>query len=133
MQKIILLCIVTVLLCTSCQSKKKENSNINIGTKKEKISPYNLGKKIFNGKGKCYTCHKVDKKSIGPSIIKITKIYKQQGGDLIAFLKQEAKPIVDPETYTVMKTNFAIIKTFTEEELKAVAVYMANINTNKTQ
>lgn len=124
---------VTALLCTSCQSEKKENSNIKIGTKKEKRSPYDLGKKIFHGKGRCYTCHKIDKKSIGPGVIEIMKAYKAQNKDLISFLKQEADPIVDPETFAVMKTNFAIIKTFSEEELKAVEVYMTEVNTNKAE
>ncbi len=133
MQKIVLFLTATVLLCGSCQSEKKENSNINIGTKKEKRSPYDLGEKIFNGKGKCYTCHKIDKKSIGPGVIEIMKIYKDQNKDLISFLKQEADPIVDPETFAVMKTNFAIIKTFTEEELKAVEVYMREVKTNKAE
>lgn len=130
MQKIIALLVGIVLLSTGCQSEKKEKEKITIGTKKEEISSYDLGKNIFNGKGKCYTCHKVNKKSIGPGIIEIMKVYKEQNGDVIAFLKQEAEPIVDPETYTVMKTNFAIIKTFTEEELKAIAEYMTNINAN---
>ncbi|WP_024769621.1 c-type cytochrome [Aquimarina macrocephali] len=133
MQKIALFLMAAVLLCASCQSEKKENSNIKIGTKKEKSSPYDLGKKIFNGKGKCYTCHKIDKKSIGPGVIEIMKVYKAQNKDLISFLKQESDPIVDPETFVVMKTNFAIIKTFTEEELKAVEIYMTEVNTNKAE
>ncbi|WP_438426338.1 c-type cytochrome [Aquimarina macrocephali] len=133
MQKIALFLMAAVLLCASCQSEKKENSNIKIGTKKEKSSPYDLGKKIFNGKGKCYTCHKIDKKSIGPGVIEIMKVYKAQNKDLISFLKQESDPIVDPETFAVMKTNFAIIKTFTEEELKAVEIYMTEVNTNKAE
>ncbi len=131
MQKIMVLLAAIVLLSAGCQSEKKEKSTIKIGAKKEKVSSFDMGKSIFNGKGKCYTCHKIDKKSIGPGVIEIIKIYKERHGDLIAFLKQEADPIVDPETYAVMKTNFAIIKTFTEEELKAVATYMTGISTGK--
>ncbi len=121
------------LLYTSCQPEKKEKPDIKIGTKKKETSAFDVGKKIFNGKGKCYTCHKIDKKSIGPGVEEIMKIYKEQDADLIAFLKEEAKPIVDPETYAVMKTNFAIIKTFSEEELKALEVYMTEIGNNKTE
>ncbi|TSE06338.1 c-type cytochrome [Aquimarina algiphila] len=124
---------IVLLFSTSCQSEKKDKEEIKIGTKKEKISSFDLGKSVFNGKGKCYTCHKIDKKSIGPGVIDIIKIYEEQNGDLIAFLKQEAEPIVDPETYAVMKTNFAIIKTFTEEELKAVTVYMNEMGKGKTE
>ncbi len=114
----------------SCQSSKKEKESITIGTEEKEISPFDQGKKIFNTKGKCYTCHKVDKKSIGPSVVDIMKIYKEQNGDLIAFLTQEATPIVDPENYAVMKTNFALIKNFTSEELEALKVYMEEVGAN---
>ncbi|MEW7289329.1 c-type cytochrome [Aquimarina sp. 2304DJ70-9] len=127
MHKIVLLLATIALLSTSCQSEKKEKSEIKIGTKKKENSPFEVGNKIFNGKGKCYTCHKTDKKSIGPGVAEIMKIYNEQDADLIAFLKQEAKPIVDPETYAVMKTNFTIIKTFSDEELNALIVYMTEI------
>ncbi len=126
----VLLLIMGFMLCfTGCQSeKKKEETSVKIGVKKKESSPFDVGRAVFNGKGKCYTCHKVDKKSIGPSVIEIMKVYAEKEADVIAFLKQEAEPIVDPETYTVMKTNFSIIKTFTEEELKALEVYMTQIS-----
>ncbi len=128
MQKTILLITACALLFASCQSEKKEKEEIKIGTKKKEISAFDTGKNIFNGKGKCYTCHKIDQKSIGPGVVEIMKIYKEKNADLIAFLKQEAEPIVDPETYAVMKTNFAIIKTFSEDELKALEVYMTQVS-----
>ncbi|GAA4275117.1 c-type cytochrome [Aquimarina gracilis] len=128
MQKTGLLILSMTLLLVSCQSEKKEKEDIKIGTKKKEISVFETGKNIFNGKGKCYTCHKIDKKSIGPGVVEIMKIYKEKNGDLIAFLKQEADPIVDPETYAVMKTNFAIIKTFSEDELKALQEYMIKVS-----
>lgn len=133
MQKTIAFLFGIILFSASCQSEKKEKEKIATSAKNQEISAYDLGKNIFNGKGKCYTCHKTDKKSIGPSIHEIIKVYTEQNGDLIAFLKQEAEPIVDPGTYAVMKTNFAIIKKFTPEELKAVETYMINVNKNKTQ
>ncbi|WP_025741963.1 c-type cytochrome [Aquimarina pacifica] len=115
------------IFLVSCQSEKKEKEEITIGTEKKEIAPVDLGKKIFNTKGKCYTCHKTNKKSIGPSVVDIVKIYNDQNADLIAFLKQEADPIVDPENYAVMKTNFALIKNFTLEELEALKIYMEEI------
>jgi len=133
MQKISALLAVLVLFLISCQSEKKEKETIQIGTKKSEASPFEIGKKIFDGKGKCYTCHKIDKKSIGPGVTEIVKIYKEKDADLIAFLKQKADPIVDPETYVVMKTNFAIIKNFSEEELKALEIYMNEVSTSKTK
>ncbi|MBP2834136.1 c-type cytochrome [Aquimarina sp. U1-2] len=119
--------IILSIIAISCQSEKKQKETIKIGNQQKEISAFDTGKKIFKGKGKCYTCHKIDKNSIGPSIHKIVEIYKEQDADLIAFLKQQAEPIVDPETYAVMKTNFAIIKTFSEEELKALEVYMTEV------
>lgn len=131
MNKFSVLFLMMIVITTSCQKEKKEKDQISIGTKKEKTTPFDMGKAIFNGKGKCYTCHKIDKKSIGPSVIDIMEIYEEENGDLIAFMKQEAEPIVDPNTYTVMKTNFAIIKTFTDKELKAVETYMIQVGKGK--
>ncbi len=128
MQKIAFLICSTMLFCFSCQPERKEKQTIQIETKKKEISAFDTGKNIFNGKGKCYTCHQIDKKSIGPAVIEIMKIYQEQDADLIAFLKQKAEPIVDPETYAVMKTNFAIIKTFSDEEIKALEVYMTKVS-----
>lgn len=82
------------------------------------------GKVIFEGKGTCIACHKPNEKVIGPSIAEISKIYKKQNASIVSFLKEEGKPIVDPSQYEVMKANFAITKTMTDEELKALEVYM---------
>ncbi len=40
------------------------------------------------------------------------------------FLKQNAEPIVDPTQYEVMKTNFALTKSMSDEELKALEAYI---------
>ena len=83
-----------------------------------------IGQVLFEEKGNCIACHLLDQKVIGPSIQEIAKIYKSQNGDLINFLKNDAKPIVDPSQYEVMKTNFAITKTMSEDELKAIESYI---------
>lgn len=82
-----------------------------------------MGQSIFDGKGNCFACHKPDQKIIGPSITEIAKIYKEQKGDMVAFLQEKAEPIVDPSQYETMKTNFAITKNLSEEELKALEAY----------
>lgn len=122
MKKLALL--LTLLLFVSC--KKNEE-------KKEALYPepqqsaaeiqIELGQSIFDGKGNCFACHKPDQKIIGPSITEIAKIYKEQNGDMVAFLQEKAEPIVDPSQYETMKTNFAITKNLTEEELKALEAY----------
>lgn len=82
-----------------------------------------IGEDIFNGKGNCFSCHKADQKVIGPSVMEIAKIYKEKKGNMVEFLKGEGEPLVDPSQYEVMKTNFAITKNFTDEELKGLEDY----------
>jgi cytochrome c len=43
---------------------------------------------------------------------------------MVTFLKGEGKPIVDPSQYELMKASFAITKTFSDEELKALEAYV---------
>lgn len=90
----------------------------------EKQMPQQLGKEIFEGKGKCVTCHQPDQKIVGPSIQQIAQVYKAQQGDIVAFLREQSDPIVDPEQYAVMKTNFAITKAMSDEELDALESYI---------
>jgi len=116
-------------ITASCQSEKKsDKEKVVIGGKKNEVSPeFELGEKLFKGKGNCYSCHRIEKKSIGPSVTEIVKIYKEQKGDMIGFLKQKKDPIVDPENYAIMKTNFIRLEKFTDEELKAVEFYMNEV------
>jgi cytochrome c len=86
--------------------------------------PEELGLALFNGKGACIACHQINVKQIGPSLQDIAKIYKEKNGDMVTFLKGEGKPIVDPSQYELMKASFAITKTFSDEELKALEAYV---------
>ena len=117
-----------MLILVSC---KKDGSEESFGkpettneTTTETQKPEDLGKEIFNGKGACIACHKPDVKLVGPSLQDIAKIYKDKNGDMVTFLKGEGEPIVDPTQYAVMKANFAITKTFSDEELKALEAYV---------
>lgn len=87
-------------------------------------TPVEIGREIFEGKGNCFACHIADKKTIGPSIAEIANIYTAKQGHIVAFLKEEAEPIVAPDQYSVMKTNFAITKNLKEEELKALEAFI---------
>lgn len=122
MKKITIL--LTVLLFISC--KKEETKKESLYPETQKTAEENqleLGKAVFEGKGNCFACHKPEQKIIGPSIEEIATIYKTQKGDMIAFLREKAEPIVDPSQYEVMKTNFSITKNLPEEELKALEAY----------
>ena len=134
--KNILLLLLTLSLF-SCKNKEKKEQ-ITTGSEASSegevtnLTPQQkLGQEIFDGKGNCFTCHKPEQKAIGPSIQEIAKIYKEQKGDMAAFLMGEGDPIVDPSQYEVMKTNFYITKTFTDEELKAVEAYMMSYIPNQ--
>jgi len=121
MKKLVFL--LSVLIFTSCK-KESEESFGKPETTTEVQKPEALGKEIFYGKGACVACHKTDVKLVGPSLQVIAKIYKDKNGDMVTFLKGEKAAIVDPSQYEIMKTNFAITKTFSEEELKALEAYV---------
>lgn len=119
-----------VLALASCKKETAENpvenatENYSEGHSAEAKTPEALGKQIFEGQGNCISCHQVDQKVIGPSIKEIAQIYKDKKGDIVTFLKGNAEPIVDPEQFAVMKTNFPITKAMSDEELKAIESYI---------
>lgn len=115
--------LLAILAFVSCK-KESEESFGKSETITEVQKPEDLGKTLFEGKGACVACHKPDVKVVGPSLQDIAKIYKEKNGDMVTFLKGEGEPIVDPTQYDVMKANFAITKTMTEEELKALEAYV---------
>ena len=132
--KSIILLTITLFI-TSCGDNKKEDKYGNPVTKEETkttnetakpeaTSLAEKGKEIFDGKGTCATCHKVDTKVVGPSLQDIAKIYKEKNASIATFLKGDEKPIVDPSQFEVMKANFALTKTFTDEERQALEDYV---------
>jgi len=126
--KNLLILLLTLSLFSCGKEEKKEDSykpsqDVSEGDVAQLTPEQEKGRKLFDGKGNCYSCHRPDEKSIGPSIKDIAKIYKEKKGDMVKFLKEEAEPIVDPANYGQMKTNFFITKTFSDEELKALEAY----------
>lgn len=121
MKKIVF--VLSVLAFISCKKESEESFGKPEATT-EIQKPEDLGKEIFHGKGACVACHKPDVKLVGPSLQDIAKIYKEKNGDMVTFLKGEGDAIVDPTQYAVMKANFAITKTFSDEELKALEAYV---------
>ena len=123
-----LICITTLFLLSSCKKEATVTSKTSDAVIEESEtnakSSDEIGKELFEGKGNCVACHLVDQKVIGPSIQEIAKIYKDQKGNIIDFLKNDAKPIVDPSQYAVMKTNFAITEEMSDEELQSLEAYI---------
>lgn len=123
MKKILVL--FAVLLLISCKKEEaKKEPLYPIAEKETTQNSEELGKTIFEGKGNCVACHQVDKKLIGPSVQDIAKIYKEKNGNIVAFLKEDAEPIVDPSQYELMKTNFALTEEMSDEELKGLETYI---------
>ena len=81
------------------------------------------GEALFT-ENNCIACHKIDQKVIGPSLQETAKIYKEKNGNLAAFLKEEAEPIVNQELYETMKINLQITKTMSDEELQSLELYI---------
>lgn len=119
MKKLNFLFLFSILI--SCG--KKESEAFGAASSKHE-TPIELGEKLFNGSGMCYTCHKPNQKIIGPSIIEIVTIYKNNNASIVDFLREKSKPIVDPSQYEVMKTNFVITKSMKDHELEAIELYM---------
>ena len=124
--KIILLLFVLALAGTTGCGGKKDDQDF---SKKAKINSatYPLadkGKEIFEGKGTCNNCHKLDGKFVGPSIQEMAKIYKKNKISIATFLTGTEEPVIDPAQYEVMKINFEITKNFTDKERLAVEEYI---------
>lgn len=119
----LLKCILMLFFFVSCGKSEKSEPN-NAQPIAQKQTPEQLGKEIFEGKGNCVACHQPDQKIVGPAIAQIAKVYREKDGDIVAFLKEQSDPIVDPEQYSVMKANFAITKAMSDEELQALESYI---------
>ena len=114
------LSLIIILFCLfSCKSKE-DKSETSVDETATKIS----GQELFEGEGNCIACHKSDQKIIGPSLQEIAKIYKENKASIVLFLQGKSEPIIDPSQYEIMKTNFAITKSMSEEELKALEDYI---------
>lgn len=104
----------------SCSSSSKED------TAYAKQLQIESGKKIFNGKGNCASCHDVSKELVGPSLKVIASVYNNDG-NLIDFFKQKTAAKVVPGHAEGMKENFAILAKMSDEELQALQAYILNI------
>lgn len=89
-----------------------------------------LGNRLFSEKT-CVTCHAVSKHKKAPSVKEIMRIYKENDGDIVAFLKGETKPIVDTTAseVAIMQDNInGFVKGLSDTELDAIAYYMMHVD-----
>ena len=123
--------IFLLLAFNSCNSDTKEIDTRNNIERPELSmdSKIFLGNRLFSEKT-CITCHAIDHKKVGPSVISIMNIYKAQNGDIVSFLKGKSKPIVDTDKkqIAIMQANIdGFLKQITDEELNAIATYMMHV------
>ena len=116
--------LLVLLFFAGCGKKEEKTPQETTNTEETAASPAELGKEIFEGKGNCFACHMTDQKVVGPSIIEIAHSYRQKQGDIVEFLKGNAKPIVDPSQFEVMKANLEITKSMTNDELNSLQAYI---------
>ena len=126
MKKLILLSFA--LIAFSCKKESQESfgneKQTTVATQEKELTPEEIGKVIFEGKGNCTSCHQIDSKTIGPSTQEIAKIYKEKNGNIVTFLKGESEAIVDPSQFALMQANLALTKTFTDKELQSLEAYI---------
>jgi cytochrome c551/c552 len=87
----------------------------------------------LNGQGvfdslHCGNCHKVDTGKTNPSLKEIARSYKGKGNQLVSYLRGEAESIVNPGKGAMMKRYIEKTKGLTEDERKALAVFILNYN-----
>ena len=126
MKKLILLSFA--LIAFSCKKESQESfgneGHTTVANEEKELTPEEIGKVIFEGKGNCTSCHQIDSKTIGPSTQEIAKIYKEKNGNIVSFLKGESEAIVDPSQFAVMQANLTLTKTFTDKELQSLEAYI---------
>ncbi len=90
------------------------------------------GKELFQ-KYNCNICHAPtdDAASVGPSLETIAIHYLGNERRLVDFLKGEAKPIVDPARFGIMKPQLYKTKHMFAEDYRALAYYLTSVHENR--
>lgn len=122
------------LLLFGCKTEKRAEGAIDL--KVPERSELSLDSKIFLGnrlfsEKTCITCHDVYTVKKGPSVKEIMAVYKANDGDIVAFLKGNARPMVDTTAsqIAIMQENIdGFLKKITDEELDAIATYMMHVD-----
>ncbi|MET2984327.1 c-type cytochrome [Aureibaculum conchae] len=122
-----------LLICSCASDKKSTDSKEKEVPKRGELSRDSqifLGNRLFSEKT-CVTCHAVNKTKIGPSVKEIMRVYKEKNGDIVAFLKGEAEPIVDTTStqVAIMQDNInGFVKGLSDEMLNTIATYMMHVD-----
>ena len=125
---------IIILLGCSCKSEMKSNEALDTAEPKRAELSFDsqifLGNRLFSEKT-CITCHDVKRVKKGPSVKEIMAVYKEKNGDIVAFLKGNAHPIVDTTAsqVAIMQKNIdGFLKKITDEELNSISIYMLHVD-----
>ena len=80
------------------------------------------GEKIFN-RMKCTTCHGIEAKQRGPSLIKIANAYAD-AEELLLFFNGKKEAIVEPDRVKTMRPRLRKIMKLSDPEKKDLAKYL---------
>ena len=126
--------LLVVLFMSSCKTDKRFKDVPELAVpergKLSLDSQIFLGNRLFSEKT-CITCHSVNRVKKGPSVKEIMAVYREKDGDIVAFLKDNAKPIVDTTAsqVNIMQENIdGFLKKITDEELESLATYMMHVD-----
>ena len=131
--------LIVILVLNSCNTDKKTKIGVEKGVPERaelsQDSKIFLGNRLFSEKT-CITCHAINNKKIGPSVVEIMHVYKENNADIVAFLKGKSKPIVDTTAsqVAIMQANIdGFLKEITDEELNAISTYMLHVDELSTK
>ena len=130
MRSLIYLIVITVFIGCNSDKKTKKHKEVPQRAELSQDSKIFLGNRLFSEKT-CITCHSVNTKKIGPSVVDIMHVYKKNNADIVAFLKGHSKPIVDTTAtqVAIMQANIdGFLKEITDVELDAIATYMLHVD-----
>ena len=126
--------LIVILMLNSCNTNKKTKKGNEKGVPERAELSHDskifLGNRLFSEKT-CITCHAIDNKKKGPSIVDIMHVYKENNADIVAFLKGNSKPIVDTTVsqVAIMQANIdGFLKEITDIELDAISTYMLHVD-----
>ncbi len=131
--------LVVILVVNSCDDGRKTDSAVEKGVAERselsKDSKIFLGNRLFSEKT-CITCHSLYDKNVGPSVVDLVDVYKENNASIEVFLRGNSKPIVDTTAsqVAIMQGNIdGFLKNVTDEELNAIATYMLHVTELKSK
>ncbi len=122
--------LIVILVLNSCNTNNKTKKGVPERTELSQDSKILLGNRLFSEKT-CITCHAINTRKTGPSVVDIMHVYKGNNADIVAFLKGNLEPIVDTTAsqVAIMQANIdGFLKEITDVELDAISTYMLHVD-----